>query len=60
MWSALACGVGFTMSLFITTLAFPDAPELAERARLGIIAGSAIAALAAGVVLSVAHRRSRV
>ena len=56
--AALACGVGFTMSLFITTLAFPDAPDLAERARLGIIVGSAIAALAAGVVLWFAHRRA--
>ena len=57
--AALACGVGFTMSLFITTLAFPDAPELAEHARLGILAGSAIAGLAAGVVLWFAHRRSK-
>ncbi len=57
--AALACGVGFTMSLFITTLAFANTPELAERARLGIIAGSAIAALAAGVVLWFAHRRAR-
>jgi NhaA family Na+:H+ antiporter len=56
--AALACGVGFTMSLFITTLAFPDAPELAERARLGIIGGSAIAGLTAGVVLWFAHRRA--
>ena len=57
--AALACGVGFTMSLFITTLAFPDAPDLAEHARLGIIAGSAIAGLAAGVVLWCAHRRTQ-
>ena len=56
--AALACGVGFTMSLFITALAFPDAPDLAERARLGVLAGSAIAGLAAGVVLWCAHRRA--
>ena len=57
--AALACGVGFTMSLFITALAFPNAPDLAERARLGVLAGSAIAGLAAGVVLWCAHRRAR-
>ncbi len=55
----LLCGVGFTMSLFITALAFPNAPDLAERARLGVLAGSAIAGLAAGVVLWCAHRRAR-
>ena len=56
--AALACGVGFTMSLFITTLAFRDAPDMAEHARLGILAGSAIAGVAAGVVLWFAHRRA--
>ena len=54
--AALACGVGFTMSLFIATLAFGGAPELIERARLGILTGSAVAALAALAVLWWADR----
>lgn len=57
--AALACGVGFTMSLFITALAFPNAPALAESARAGILAGSALAALSAALVLWLAHSRAR-
>jgi NhaA family Na+:H+ antiporter len=43
---ALAClaGVGFTMSLFIASLGFSGHPELLAQAKLGIIAGSVIAA----------------
>ncbi len=41
--SALA-GIGFTVSLFVAALAFGD-PELADRARVGIFAGSALAGL---------------
>jgi len=36
---ALLCGIGFTMSLFIGTLAFPDATHAAAL-RLGVIGGS--------------------
>jgi NhaA family Na+:H+ antiporter len=44
-------GIGFTMSLFIAQLAFPEGPLLAA-AKLGIILGSVIAAaLAAAVTL---------
>ena len=42
---SLLCGIGFTMSLLIATLAFAQAPELAAQARAGIIAGSLISAL---------------
>jgi Na+:H+ antiporter, NhaA family len=38
-------GVGFTMSLFINQLAFPEAPWLLEQARFGILAASAISAV---------------
>ena len=40
---ALLCGIGFTMSLFIGTLAFPD-PGYAAPLRLGVIGGSLLAA----------------
>jgi NhaA family Na+:H+ antiporter len=47
---ALLGGIGFTMSLFIATLAFADAGVLGE-AKIGIFAGSALSALAGCLVL---------
>lgn len=52
LWGiALLCGIGFTMSLFITGLAFPDNPILIEEAKLGILGGSLIAAIAGMILL---------
>lgn len=42
----LLCGIGFTMSLFIGSLAFAPEAEAAITHRLGILAGSTITALA--------------
>jgi len=47
--SALA-GIGFTMSLFIGTLAFSD-PEHAAAVRIGVLAGSTASALLGYLVL---------
>ena len=48
-------GIGFTMALFIATLAFPSGPALAA-AKVGILSGSFVAALV-GAALLVTRRR---
>lgn len=40
----LLCGIGFTMSLFIASLAFERQPALADSSVLGVLAASVIAA----------------
>ncbi|WP_220793402.1 Na+/H+ antiporter NhaA [Nocardioides stalactiti] len=47
-------GIGFTVSLFIAGLAFPDAPGLAADAKVGILLASLAAAGAGLVVLRLA------
>ncbi|MFM9017970.1 MAG: Na+/H+ antiporter NhaA [Actinomycetota bacterium] len=54
----LVAGIGFTVSLFVTELAFDD-PSLADAARIGVLAGSVLAAVAGAVVLWLLGRRSR-
>ena len=51
----LVAGIGFTVSLFITDLAFDDA-ALQDAARIGVLAGSVVAAIAGGAVLWAAGR----
>jgi len=49
--ASLLCGIGFTMSLFIGTLAFSSASHLVDATRIGVIAGSAVSAIAGTIVL---------
>jgi len=59
--AALLCGIGFTMSLFISSLAFQtgDMSSMVDD-RLGIIAGSLLSVLAGYLVLrsSTSDRKS--
>ena len=56
MAGATLAGIGFTISLFITDLAFAD-EQLREQATIGILAGSVIAAVAGVVLLRVLGER---
>jgi NhaA family Na+:H+ antiporter len=51
-------GVGFTMSLFIGTLAFEDAATMAQ-VKLGVLVGSALSGATAAILMSVADRAKR-
>jgi NhaA family Na+:H+ antiporter len=48
---ATLCGIGFTMSLFIGALAFPEDPGLVEAAKIGILLGSFASAVTGFLIL---------
>ena len=54
---AVLCGIGFTMSLFIGGLAFPD-PQHETAVKLGVLAGSALSGLAGAAILLVTKCRA--
>ena len=53
--ASLLCGIGFTMSLFIGALAFPGDAILIDEAKLGILAGSLLSAVAGYLILRLAR-----
>lgn len=55
---AVLCGIGFTMSLFIGALAFPQYPLLVEEAKLGVLGGSIVSALLGFAILRFAPSKN--
>lgn len=45
-------GIGFTVSLLLSELAFSEAPAVRDQAILGVLAGSVISLIAAGILVS--------
>ena len=55
---AILCGIGFTMSLFVGSLAFiPGSSDYAGMDRMGILTGSILAAVIGYAVTAVASRK---
>jgi len=55
---ALLCGIGFTMSLFIGLLAFPDSQLLQDELKLGVLLGSVLSATAGAILLGSSKPRT--
>ncbi|MBA5775531.1 Na+/H+ antiporter NhaA [Stappia sp. F7233] len=55
--TALLAGLGFTMSLFIVTIAFHD-PLLTDTAKLAVLAGSGLSAVIALITLTTGTRKT--
>jgi NhaA family Na+:H+ antiporter len=63
MWQfycvSIVCGIGFTMSLFITNIAYPNDEMTANLLKIGVIIGSSLSALLGGFLLYLASPKNR-
>ena len=58
---AVLCGIGFTMSLFITTLALGDSSaSIADSARLGVLLGSFLSSVSGYSLLRQAIKKRKI
>jgi Na+:H+ antiporter, NhaA family len=55
---ATVAGIGFTVALFISNLAFASVPHLLNEARLGVLVGSLVSGVVGMFLLRVSPRRS--
>jgi NhaA family Na+:H+ antiporter len=56
---SLLCGIGFTMSLFLGTLSFPNDADYLAQVRLGVFMGSFLSGLLGSIILFVVFRERR-
>jgi len=56
---SVIAGIGFTVALFIATLAYADAPALLDQAKIGILAGSLASGVGGFVFLRMTAVRGR-
>lgn len=56
---SILCGIGFTMSLFLGTLSFPNKNIYLAEVRLGVIIGSILSGLIGALVLFMAFARMK-
>jgi Na+:H+ antiporter, NhaA family len=53
---SVVAGIGFTVALFIASLAFPGDAALLDQAKLGILAGSFVAGMGGAILLLLTPR----
>jgi NhaA family Na+:H+ antiporter len=52
-------GIGFTVSLLIADLSFPESQQILDQAKIGIIVASLLAGVFGFIVLRIAYREGK-